>query len=71
MFVAATVAGARLPVLRAAERSDLWTDESTQVREYGQAGEAQTREQDLMRLQPIANPEVMLGLTRHVHRSRA
>ena len=29
-----------------------------------------TREQDLLRLQPIANPEVMLGLTRHVHRAR-
>jgi predicted MFS family arabinose efflux permease len=33
------------------------------VREYGQPGEAQAREQDLMRLQPVAHPEVMLGLT--------
>ncbi len=63
VFVAAAVAGARLPVLsgRAAER--LWTDDATRVREYGQAGEAHAREQDLMRLQPIGNPEVMLGLS--------
>ena len=33
------------------------------MREFGEAGEASSREQDLMRLQPIANPEVMLGLT--------
>ena len=33
------------------------------MREYGQPGEAHEREQDLMQLQPIANPEVMLGLT--------
>jgi len=63
IFVAASVAGARLPVLsgRAAER--LWKDESSRVRDYGQAGEAQKREEDLLKLQPIANPEVMLGLT--------
>jgi MFS family permease len=33
------------------------------VREYGSEGEAAARERDLMALQPIANPEVMLGLT--------
>ena len=63
IFVAAAVAGARLPVLSSRTGDRLWTDESTRVREYGQPGEASAREQDLMRLQPIANPEVMLGLT--------
>src|SRR4029077_2428945 len=41
----------------------LWTDDTSRVREYGQEGEALTREQDLLRLQPFANPEVMLGLS--------
>ena len=63
IFVAATVAGARLPVASGSKAEQLWTDESTRVREYGQAGEAQKREEDLLKLQPIANPEVMLGLT--------
>jgi Na+/melibiose symporter-like transporter len=63
IFIAAAVAGARLPVLSGRTGDRLWTDESTRAREYGQPGEAHAREQDLMRLQPIANPEVMLGLT--------
>ncbi len=63
IFVGAVVAGARLPVFSGGKTEKLWTDESTRVREYGQAGEAMAREQDLLRLQPIANPEVMLGLT--------
>ena len=33
------------------------------MREYGQEGDALAREQDLLRLQPFANPEVMLGLS--------
>ena len=57
------MAGARLPVLSGGKAERLWTDEATKVREYGQAGEAQDRERDLMRLQPMADPEVMLGLT--------
>jgi MFS family permease len=63
VFVAAAVAGARLPVLAGRQADRLWTDQSTRAVEYGQAGEAQKREQDLLKLQPIANPEVMLGLT--------
>jgi MFS family permease len=63
VFIAAAVAGARLPVLSGQNADRLWADESTRVVEYGQAGEAQKREQDLLKLQPIANPEVMLGLT--------
>jgi MFS family permease len=63
IFVGAIVAGARLPVFSGGKTEKLWTDEATRVREYGQAGEAMAREQDLLRLQPIANPEVMLGLT--------
>jgi len=63
VFVGAAIAGARLPVLTGKTAEHLWTDEATRVREYGQPGEAHAREQDLMRLQPIANPEVMLGLT--------
>jgi len=63
VFVGAAVAGARLPVLSGGKVERLWTDEATRVREYGQPGEAVAREQDLMRLQPIAQPEVMLGLT--------
>jgi MFS family permease len=63
VFVAAAVAGARLPVLSGRRADRLWTDQSTRAVEYGQAGEAQKREQDLLKLQPIANPEVMLGLT--------
>jgi MFS family permease len=63
VFVGAAVAGARLPVLSGRKAERLWADESPQVREYGQPGEATAREQDLKRLQPIANPEVMLGLT--------
>ncbi len=64
VFVFAAVAGARLPVLSGRRAQRLWADEeSSQVREYGQPGEATARQQDLKRLQPIANPEVMLGLT--------
>jgi hypothetical protein len=63
VFVGAAVAGARLPVLSGGKAERLWTDEATTVREYGQAGEAQDRERDLMRLQPLGDPEVMLGLT--------
>ena len=63
IFVVAAVAGARLPVLSGRKAAQLWADEETRVREYGQAGAALAREQDLLRLQPIANPEVMLGLT--------
>ncbi len=63
VFVAAAVAGARLPVLSGGKAERMWTDEATKVREYGQAGEAQDRERDLLRLQPMGHPEVMLGLT--------
>jgi predicted MFS family arabinose efflux permease len=41
----------------------LWTDQDTRVREFGSEGEALAREQDLLQLQPMANPEVTLGLT--------
>ena len=57
------MAGARLPVLTSGRAEELWADQSTKVREYGQEGEALDREQDLLRLQPFANPEVMLGLS--------
>ena len=63
IFVAAAVAAARLPVLSGRRAEQLWTDPETKVREFGQPGEALAREKDLMKLQPIANPEVMLGLT--------
>ena len=63
VFVGSAVAGARLPVISSRRAEKLWNEQETQVREYGQAGEAQAREQDLKSLQPIANPEVMLGLT--------
>jgi MFS family permease len=63
VFVAATVAGARLPVLAGRRAAKSWTDESARAREYGQPGEALARQQDLMSLQPMANPEVMLGLS--------
>jgi MFS family permease len=63
VFVGAAVAGARLPVPSGRRAERLWTDTETRVREFGQPGEALAREQDLQRLQPIANPEVMLGLT--------
>ncbi len=63
VFVGAAAAGARLPVLSSRRAERQWTDESTRVREYGQPGEAVARDQDLLRLQPLANPEVMLGLT--------
>jgi hypothetical protein len=63
VFVGAAVAAARLPVISGRQAERLWTDSETRVREYGTAGEALAREQDLMQLQPIANQEVMLGLT--------
>jgi MFS family permease len=63
VFVGAAVAGARLPVLSGRAADNLWTDESVRVHEYGQPGEVTKREEDLLRLQPMANPEVMLGLT--------
>jgi len=63
VFVVAAVAGARLPVLSGRKAARLWADDESRVREYGLAGASQAREQDLLRLQPIANPEVMLGLT--------
>ena len=62
VFVVAAVAGARLPVLTARQAARLWAEQET-VSDFGQAGEATRREQDLLRLQPIANPEVLLGLT--------
>ncbi len=48
---------------RAARPRSCGPTRPTKVREYGQAGDALDREQDLLRLQPMANPEVMLGLT--------
>ena len=63
VFIAAAVAGARLPVIRGRDAERLWTDDSTRVKEYGEPGEALLRERDLMALQPMAHPEVMLGLT--------
>jgi predicted MFS family arabinose efflux permease len=63
IFVGSAVAGARLPVISGRQAERLWTDNETQAREYGQPGEARRREEDLMKLQPMANPEVMLGLT--------
>jgi MFS family permease len=63
VFVGAAVAGARLPVPSGRRAERQWTDTETRVREFGQPGESLAREQDLLRLQPIANPEVMLGLT--------
>ena len=63
VFVVAAVAGSRLPVLQGRRAERAWGDEAGQVREYGQAGAAQARQEDLRRLQPIASPEVMLGLT--------
>jgi MFS family permease len=63
VFIGAAVAAARLPVISGRRAERLWTDHETRVREYGSEGEALARERDLMALQPIANPEVMLGLT--------
>jgi MFS-type transporter involved in bile tolerance (Atg22 family) len=63
VFVGAAVAAARLPVISGRRAERLWTDQETRAREYGSEGEALARERDLMSLQPIANPEVMLGLT--------
>ena len=63
IFVVAAVAGARLPVISGRRAARLWADQETKVSDFGQAGAAVRREQDLLRLQPIANPEVMLGLT--------
>jgi MFS family permease len=48
VFLAAAVAGARLPVLSGGAAERLWTDEATKVREYGDAGRAHDREQDLL-----------------------
>ncbi len=66
VFVAATVAGARLPVLISRQGDKGWTDKTTQVREFGRPtaqDEQLAFEADLVRLQPVAHPEVMLGLT--------
>ena len=63
VFVVAALAGARLPVLSGRTAARLWAAQESRVSEFGQAGAATRREQDLLRLQPIANPEVMLGLT--------
>ena len=63
VFVGGAVAAARLPVLSGRQAERLWADQDPQVREYGAPGDALARERDLMSLQPIANPEVMLGLT--------
>jgi MFS family permease len=63
VFIAGAVAGARLPVIRGRDAERLWNDESARVRDYGEPGEALLRERDLMALQPMAHPEVMLGLT--------
>ena len=64
VFIAAAVAGTRLPVLSGGRGETAWTDKTTAVREFGQANQEQAaREQDLIRLQPVAHPEVMLGLT--------
>ncbi len=63
VFVGAAVAAARLPVISGRRAERLWTDQDTRVREFGSEGEALAREKDLQQLQPMANPEVMLGLT--------
>ena len=70
VFVAAAVAGARLPVLTG-RRASGWTDEATTVREYGQAGRG---------ARPRAGPAAAAAdgqsrgdarADRHVHRARA
>ncbi len=64
VFIAAAVAGSRLPVLKGGRGEQMWTDKTSEVREFGQAKDEQrAREQDLIRLQPVAHPEVMLGLS--------
>jgi MFS family permease len=63
VFVGAAVAAARLPVISGRKAERLWTDQGAQAREFGTAGEAMAREQDLQQLQPVANSEVMLGLS--------
>jgi predicted MFS family arabinose efflux permease len=66
VFAAATVAGARLPVLVNRQGDQGWTDKTAQAREFGRPtaqDEQQAFEADLIRLQPMAHPEVMLGLT--------
>jgi MFS family permease len=63
IFVVAVVAGARLPVISGRRAARMWADQESRVSDFGQDGAAVRREQDLLRLQPIANPEVMLGLT--------
>ncbi len=62
VFVAGTVGGTRLPVMSGGRADRMW-GEAHRVRDYGAAGEAQALQDDLERLRPIANPEVMLGLT--------
>jgi MFS family permease len=66
VFIAAAIAGTRLPVLRGSKGETQWTDKTSAVREFGQPttkDEQLAREQDLIRLQPVAHPEVMLGLS--------
>ena len=63
VFVGAAVAGARLPVLTSRRADELWTDESTKVREYGQDGRGARPRAGPAAPAAVANPEVMLGLT--------
>jgi MFS family permease len=63
VFVGAAVAAARLPVISGRRAEKLWSEEAARVREFGAAGQSVERQQDLAKLQPMANPEVMLGLT--------
>jgi MFS family permease len=66
VFAGAAVAGARLPALAHRKGDRGWTDSSAQAREFGKStpeDERRAREEDLVRLQPVAHPEVMLGLT--------
>ena len=62
VFIAAAVAGRPTAGVHGRDAERLWTDDSTRVGSTARAGSAPPR-RDLMALQPMAHPEVMLGLT--------
>ena len=71
VFVGAAVAGARLPVLTSRRAEELWTDQSTKVREYGQEGEAHDARAGPAAAAAVRQSRGDARAERHVHRARA
>ena len=71
VFVAAAVAGCRLPVVLRRHGERCGPTRPSGATTSARPARPDDRDPDLVRLQPVAHPEVLLGLIGHVHHPRA